>query len=109
MNEKPNFTGPSDLPKPENPELINYQQKVFEANPEALHKKSELAILLEAEPFDENRFRNLIEQFNDETEKTKSYEGQYTTIQTIRGKHGQLRVYHFPKPDAVKFGFAHLK
>lgn len=109
MNEKPNFIDPMDLPKPPNPELEDYKKKVFESSLDALLKKEELSTLLNAEPFDEVLFRKQVEDFNSATENTKGYDGQYTTIETIRGKHGQLRVYHFPKPDAVKFGYNNLK
>lgn len=109
MSEKPNFIDPMDLPKPPNPELENYKKKVFESSPEALLKKDELSTLLNADPFEADFFRKHVEDFNEETENTKGYDGQYTTIETVYSQHGQLRVYHFPKSDSVKFGYTNLK
>lgn len=109
MNEKPNFIDPMDLPKPPNPELENYKKKVFETNPNALIKKGELSTLLNTDPFDAYFFRKQVEDFNEQIEKTKGYYDQYTTIETVSSQHGQLRVYHFPKSDSVKFGYVNLK
>lgn len=109
-NEEPKkIIDPMDLPKPLNPELEQYVAKVFESHPEALTKKNELSSLLNTDPFDETLFRKLVEDFEQETENTKGYTGQYTTIETIRAKHGQLRVYHFRGSDSVKFGYTDLK
>ena len=109
MNEKPNFIDPSDLPKPPNVELENYKKKVFENSPEAMVKKGELSTLLNTEPFDADIFRKQVEDFNEEIKNTKGYDGQYTTIETVYSQHGQLRIYHFPKSDSVKFGYTNLK
>lgn len=109
-NEEPKkIIDPMDLPKAPNPELEQYILKVYEANPDALEKKVQLLDILNSDPFDEVNFRNLVEEFEEETEKTKSYTGQYTTIETIRTVHGQLRVYHFPESNSVKFGFINIK
>jgi len=109
MNEKPNFIDPMDLTKPPNPELENYKKKVFESSPNALLKKYELSALLNTDTFDATLFRKQVKDFNEETENTKGYVGQYSTIETVYGQHGQLRIYHFPKSESVKFGYTNLK
>lgn len=109
MNEKFNFNDPMNLPKPPNPDLENYKKRVFESNPDALLKKDELSTLLNNEPFDADLFRKQVDNFNEEIKNTKGYYDQYTTIETIYGQYGQLRIYHFPKSDSVKFGYVNLK
>lgn len=109
MNEKPNFNDPREMPKRPNPDLEAYQSKVYESNPGAMDKKNELADLLEGDPFDEDHFREVADAFNKEMENTKGFKPQYTTIETIRGKHGQLNVYHFRGSNSVKFGYGHFK
>ena len=109
MNEKPNFRDPWDMSKPPNPGLERYISNVYESNPDALQTKTELINLLEADPFDANTFRKKITEFEEGTKITKGYDGQQTTIETVRGKHGKLKVYHFQGSNSVMFGFGDLK
>lgn len=109
MNEEKNFSAPYEMPKRPNPDLEAYQAKVYGNNQETINKKDELAALLDAELFDEDLFRKTADHYNTETEKSKGFEGQYTMIESIRGKHGILNVYHFRGSDSVKFGYGHFK
>lgn len=108
MNEKMKFIDPIDLPKPVNPELESYKQKVFENNPGSSEKIIELSTLLNEDNFDPTQFRSEIEDFNKNIESTKGHYGQYTTIETVHGHHGKLIVYHFPNPDSIKLGYTNL-
>ena len=61
--------------------------------------------LLNKEDFSEEAFRNRVDSWNENEDKTRGFSGQHSQIESIRGSHGELRVYHFLDSDAVKFGF----
>jgi hypothetical protein len=100
-NEASKSTGTMDQPE----QFVN---AVFATNPDAEQRKKELMDLLNADPFDRDLFRKLVEDFQKQTADNKGYDGEHMHIATCVGKHGTLTIRYFQKSDSVCFGFAGL-